>query len=301
MIFRLILTSAMAAGLCGAACFQVTGGRITGRDLAAADAAFSALPATYTVSVAPEPGTERKFAVAELRRVAAANRLSGVPNHDICFEIPTRLLDSAALETAMRRSLAANAALKIVEVSKTPAPAGEIDFPLTSLEPAGPGSDGVQLWRGFVRYADTRKAPIWARVLITQHYACVVAIRDLAANTVVPASSLRIDDRTGPPAREPGPARIEDVAGRQLTRAVKAGDPVPVAFLIAPWDVKRGDSVRVEVKSGEARLNLDAIAENSGRQGDMVELRNPSSGKLFRARVEQGGRAVLILATDRGL
>ncbi len=301
MTLRLMIAAAVSAGLSAAACFPVTTARITGRDLALADPTFARLPATYTVALAPEPGMRRVLAAAELERIAAANQIPASHISEACFEVPMRALDAAAIEPAMRRALPAGAGLKVVELSKAATPVGDIEFPMTGLEPATPSSDGVQLWRGFVRYAETRRAPVWARVAIAQRYTCVVAARDLLPGLVIPAAALRVEERDGAPPREKIPAKIEEVAGRQVTRAVRSGDPVPAALLIAPWDVKRGDSIRVQVESGDARLNLDAIAENSAREGDMVELRNPSSGKVFRARLEQKGRAVLVLTGGPGL
>ena len=39
--------------------------------------------------------------------------------------------------------------------------------------------------------------------------------------------------------------------------------------------------VRVEVLAGGARLEFDARAETNGRKGEIVTMRNPSSGKAF--------------------
>jgi hypothetical protein len=56
-------------------------------------------------------------------------------------------------------------------------------------------------------------------------------------------------------------------------------------------DVERGDKIAIEVSSGAARLTFDATAESSGRAGDSIMVRNPESGRLFRAKVEGKGRA----------
>jgi flagella basal body P-ring formation protein FlgA len=56
-------------------------------------------------------------------------------------------------------------------------------------------------------------------------------------------------------------------------------------------DVERGDKIAIEVSSGGARLTFDAMAESSGHAGDSIMVRNPESGRLFRAKVEGKGRA----------
>jgi flagella basal body P-ring formation protein FlgA len=54
--------------------------------------------------------------------------------------------------------------------------------------------------------------------------------------------------------------------------------------------VLRGETVRVEVNDGGARLTLEARAESSGSRGEMVLISNPVSSRRFRARVEGKGR-----------
>jgi hypothetical protein len=54
--------------------------------------------------------------------------------------------------------------------------------------------------------------------------------------------------------------------------------------------VERGETVRVEVRSGGVLLAFDASAETSGRTGDPVIVKNPQNGKRFQARVEGPGK-----------
>jgi flagella basal body P-ring formation protein FlgA len=301
MIFRLTTGVALLAGACAAACLPATASRITGHDLALAQPAFAALPANYTVGIAPEPGTKRTFTAAELERIAAANHIPKTAFTEVCFEVPTRNLAEEDVLAAMKRVLPPGTEVKIIEVSKGAEPAGTIEFALASLEPPSADVGGSQLWRGFVRYAETRKAPIWARVSVVEHFKAVVATRDLAPNTVLGSFGISVEERTGPPRRDKFAVNLNEVAGRQLLRSIKAGDVIPLAALSPAWDIRRGDPIRVEVQSGEARLSLDAIAESQAREGDMVQIRNPGSGKMFRARLEQGSRAILIISPGAGL
>ena len=312
MTLRLTLVAVLLASVCAADCVPVTTSRITGRDLAKTNPAFAALPATYIVAIAPEPGQRRTISVAELDRIAAANRIPQAAFTEVCFTVPTAKLVEKDLVAAMRQVLSPDAEVKIIEASNGDVPVGNIEFPLASLQPPAADAGGVQLWRGFVRYAETRKAPVWARVSVAERFKAVVATRDLAPNTPLtykPGSEMgsffRVEERTGPPLREKIAASLSDVAGRQVTRSIKAGDVIPISALTAAWDVRRGDPILVEVRSGDAHLSFDAIAESSAREGDMVEIRNPGSGRIFRARLEsagatpgkdQGARAVIVLS-----
>jgi flagella basal body P-ring formation protein FlgA len=297
---RLLLAAALPS-FAFAVCFPVTGPRILARDLALADPRFSVLPSTLAVGFAPEPGGKRIYTTAELERLARANGVKVENPADICFELPLRHVLESDAETAMRQSLSADAELKIVELAKSDVPSGQIEFPLDGLEPPSPANPGAQLWRGYVKYADTRRAPIWARVSILVHYTAVIANKDLPMNGVVDSAQVRIETRTGPLAREKAASRIEEVNGRLLKRAVSAGAPIPLASLTDVPAVRRGDSVQVDVESGAAHLRFAAVAETSASEGDMIELRNPLSGKTFRGRLDHGPRVLLVVTLGQSL
>jgi flagella basal body P-ring formation protein FlgA len=295
--FPLLL--AAISGVAFASCIPVTGTRILGSDLAGADQHFSALPANLAVGFIPAPGTKRVYATLELQRLARANGIPVSPFEDICFELPMLRLAGEDANTAMRQSLPAEAVLKIVELAKFDVPAGLVEFPIEGLEPPAPASHGVQLWRGHVTYAETRHASVWARVEITVQYQAVVAGQDLPQDNPISAGSLRVESRTGPPEREKPATRIEDVLGRIPRRALKAGSLIPLAVLADAPAVRKGDSVTVEVQSGLAHLRFKAIAEAAARDGDMVELRNPFNGKTFKARLDPGAKALIVITSGQ--
>src|ERR1700744_1343731 len=290
--------------ICFAGCLPVAANRILGNDLARADARFASLPADLTVGFAPSPGASRTYPAAELERIARAHGILLPEAREICFELTMMQLQEDIAATAMLSAIphelnVRTQDLKIVELSKTPLPAGELEFPIEGLEPAGPTTNGIQLWRGYVKYADTRKAVCWARVALNTHYTVVVAQKDLPVNSPISTASLRVESRTGPFQRSKTAMRIEEVAGRVADRAVRAGETIPLAILAVPPQVRRGDPVTVDVQSGFAHLQFDAVAESSANEGDVIELRNPSSGKTFRAKLNSGSRAVVVVAGGR--
>ncbi len=283
----LIICSIGASG----ACLPVTGDRILGRDLALADTHFSGLPAALQLGYAPAPGVARVFAVAELRRIAHANGIAWADGPEVCFEVPMHVPSDTEFIESMQHSLPQSATLRLTDMGRSAIPAGKIEFPLSGLEPAALGSDGVQLWRGLVQYTNTRRITLWARVTVTVTYGAVITGRDLAINTPIDASALRLENRTGTLLHAPCAARIEDVAGHIVTQPLKAGAEMLLALLEEPPVVKRGDSVRVEVQSGRAILRFDAIAQSAARTGEIAELRNPITGKTFHARISAGPTA----------
>src|ERR1700733_7239340 len=156
MTIQCLLLSIACSGITLAGCIPITGNCILGRDLAGVDPRLSALPASLTVGYAPAPGTKRVFTPLELQRLAKANRIPPADYNDICFELPMRHLTQEDATAAMRRSLPAEAVLKIVELESLDVPAGTLEFPVETLEPTAVATHGVQVWRGHVKYAETR-------------------------------------------------------------------------------------------------------------------------------------------------
>ncbi len=289
------------SGLVFAGCLPVTGSRILGRDLALADPRFTALPATLTIGFAPEPGAQRTYAASELQRLARANGIPVAGYADICFALPMRHLTEEDATIAMRRSLPAEAILKILELANFDVPVGLLEFPVEGLEPAAPASRGAQLWRGHVKYAETRRMSVWARVEVTAEVTAVVAAKDLPPDVAIGASSLRIETRKGPLERAMSATRIEDVQGRMPMRALKAGSVIPLVILADAPTVRKGDPVTVIVQSGLARVRFEAIAETAARDGDMIELRNPINGKTFKARLDPGPKVLVVIGAGQKL
>ncbi len=298
---KLLFLMAAASGLVYGGCFPISGSHIFGRDLVQADARFAALPATLIVGFPPPPGAQRVFHAADLQRIARANGVGGISFADICFELPMRRFTEAEALAAMRQALPMEATLKIVEVPALDVPAGAAEFPVEGIEPPTPAGGGIQLWRGYVRYAETRRISVWARVSLAVKVTAVVTDRDLPRDLPISASALRVETRLSQFDRLVPATRIEEVAGRIPKHALRAGSIIPMNALTEAPTVRRGDSVPVVVESGMAKLRFDAIAESSARDGDVIELRNPANGKVFKARLDPGPKAFLVISGGRSL
>jgi flagella basal body P-ring formation protein FlgA len=256
--------------------------KVVARDLASEFPALAAAPADALVAFAPGPGTARTFSVPELARIASRFGITVAPEHEVCVERRMSVLRQPELLEAMRAALP-EAEISIADFSRIPAPEGRIEFRLPDLRA---GSKGESYWRGAVLYAGGRRFPIWARVMVTVMATRVKAIGDLPAGKPIEAGLVSED--TGPvfPSAQSFAKSAEQVVGRSPRVAIRAGAAIRLDELEPPKDVSRGDSVRVVVASGAARLEFDAVALGSGSVGARIEVRNPDSNKAFLARVE---------------
>lgn len=287
----MIFFVALALSIPGApVCLPVSGDQILGKDLARADAVFSALPPDRSLGYSPVPGHQRVFTIAQLQSIAESAGIAAAPAREVCFELPMAPIRSEVALDSMRTAYP-EATIEIVEVSRFPVPEGAVFFPAAGLQRS---AKSPLLWRGYVNYGSDRKFSVWARVNLTVHATRVLATESLRAGQVIRPEQVRVEQYEGPPL-EPGLAvTAEQVVGRMLRGFIAAGSALKTANLEAPHDITRGEVVTVQVHNGAAHLTLQARAASSGRRGESVQLLNESSGKHFRATVEGTGRAVVM-------
>ena len=281
-----------------AGCLPVESERILARDLAPAGAVFAAIPPETSFGYAPAPGSRRILRALEMQRLAAPHELPLTPGAEVCVVRPLEPLTTERLIASMRASLPeAGARIEVVEFSGFGIPKGEIRFPLSGLRrPPLRAPDQPVLWKGFVEYAGRRRYPIWARVKIAVTAVRVVTRHDLPAGRVVEPDQLVLETGESFPSHDGSASSIEQVAGRVLRRALRAGSQVPLALVAEAREVERGDRVRVEAASGRATVEIVGRAESSGARGDTVTVRNLASGKSFKARVE--GKGAVVVTAD---
>jgi len=278
-------------------CQFVRGEHITGADLARAIPAFAAIPKDTMAGYSPAPGSRRLFQFAELNRIGAGYHVSVPEEAKACFEWKLQTVDESTVRMAMRESLRApDAQVEILSLSKTLAPEGSIEFPVSGLSAAASVDPATPvLWRGYVSYAKSRRFALWARVRLSITMTRVVATTALLPNSPIAAGQIRLETYEDFPLQNDIARSIEEVVGRLPRRGIRQGLPVFRTDLMDPFLIQRGDQVQVTAISGAAQLQLtDAIAQTSGRQGDLISLKNPRSGKIFRARVEGKGKAIVL-------
>ncbi len=281
------------------ACHLIQSNWIYGRDLAAAIPLFAGLDPGVHVGLAPFPGQQRIFRIPELKRLAFGNHLSGDIPSDICFSWNVKVPDRAQMIAAMRRTLAGRtASIEIVESSLIGAPPGEMVFPLSGFIV---GSDKPSLWRGYIQYAGSLRFPIWATVLVRVKEQHIVALNDLKYGDSLQADELKVEPYDGPLRRAKYLLDASSLPGFRCTRVIKAGTELTEDMVEAPREVNRGDTVDAVVETGAARLDVSAIAENDGRKGQVISLKNPRSGRTFRGRVEDKGKVMVVPGGQYGL
>jgi flagella basal body P-ring formation protein FlgA len=278
-------------------CEVIANDRILGEDLAKALPGFlDKIPGDAVIGYSPTPGARRVFESLELRRIGAPYGVTVAPDARVCFEWSLQTLTEDVIRAAIRQSLQSpNARVDVLAISRNQAPAGPLSFPISGLLASTlTGPDTPVTWRGEVLYHGSRKFSVWARVKISSSMTRVVATRLILPGETVTADQVRIETYDDFPLRNDIARNLDEVVGRMPRRAIRTGLPVFRLDLIEPFQVRRGDLVDVTAISGAAQLRMPALAETQGRQGDIISLKNPRTGKIFRARIEGKDKALVL-------
>jgi len=285
------------------ACHPVSGDRILARDLAAAVPEFAAAPPAALVGQAPLAGARRTFHAAELHALAHRFGIALASAEDTCFEYPSQPLDRARAIAAMQEALhIPGAKITVADAISDRVPAGRLEFPLSGLgtpSPTGPGAP--VLWRGDAVYGESHRFAIWARVEIAAPCRRLVAAESLKAGRPIEPRQVRVTTATCFPVGAKEAPDVAEVSGLTPLHALAAGSELRLDLLVPPNDINRGDAVRIEVRSGGARLALTARALTGGRSGETISVRNPENNKTFQARVTGKGTALVDAGTPKGI
>src|ERR1700722_4673874 len=271
-------------------CVPVAGERILAGALAGAVPAFAGLPPELALGYAPPPGGRRAYSAAELARLAGRYGFTIEPGVEACLARPAGTLTRERVTAAMQATVPI-ARIEVLELSHQPVPPGELVFPISGLT-AGPASEpaSARLWRGQVRQPGQDDFPVWAKVRILVSGTRAMASEALLPGRPIERGQIRLEPYEGPPGR-PDPTQI---VGRAPRRPSPVGTAIEAWLLEEPQEVLRGESVRVEVCSGRTRLVLVGEAQSSGRRGETIAVRNPASGKIFHARVQDRGQVSVV-------
>jgi flagella basal body P-ring formation protein FlgA len=314
-LIPLLLAAGVVPGMAAPAdCHQLDSVSVLARDLAPLVPGFAQVPGDFLVGYIESSGAPKILHGADLEHIAK-NR--GVDLHgleDLCLERRTFVVPAALIVDAMRKTLGSAPGLKIEIAASSPqaVPTGEVVFPRSGVQasvgvqaPAGTQASGSSevMWHGLVQTSapptsssQTGKGPtypIWARVRVSVPVSRVIAVVDLPPGKPVQSNQIRVESSEESPFDDGFIRAAEETVGLLPKASIQKGSAIRKSQVAAPVDVTRGETVRVEVLTGNARLSMEARAETSGMKGATVTVRNMSSGRDFQARVTGKGQVTV--------
>ncbi len=121
----------------------------------------------------------------------------------------------------------------------------------------------------------------------------LVSVRAIYPGQEVLPEDLR---RIELPAAESGrdaAQNAEDVGGKIASRTILPGRAIMMSMLREPYLIEVGKPVRVRYSQDGLTISLAAVPLKSAGAGDMIQLRNPGSGKAISGRVLADGSVVV--------
>lgn len=291
---------------CRPACAVVTLGDVA--EIFTADDQAAALLAAVELFPAPPPSQQRFIRLRELQdllilrgvnltehRFSGSSQVAIAGGDPVCVE-PDRPLSLLAVRGAERR--VCQAVTQYLEQYASAASAWTVGVKLTPEQLQACSDEhaaisvrgGAAPWTGNQRFELTIDNPdgparFYIDAEVTAPRKIVVAVRSLSRGVTVRAGDVELCSATSFQAAEDGFHAIEQVLGRETTRAIPAGKPLGAETLRVPLLVRRGDVVTVIARSAGIRIRTTARARDDGSLDDLVAVESLAGRQRYFARV----------------
>jgi len=128
----------------------------------------------------------------------------------------------------------------------------------------------------------------WLPVRVERKVKVVVAVKPIPRGTVISADEVSLKEVVESKARG-GTDKISSVVGATAKRDFLPGDVITERGIVPSFAVRRNQPVKVVYRSGAIRIELPGIALQDGLVGNIIKVKNPSTGKVLLCRVTGSG------------
>ena len=122
----------------------------------------------------------------------------------------------------------------------------------------------------------------------------VVAVNRLKRGTVLSPSDLTLAIKDLNEVNNPG-LDVSSFSGKKLTRNIKAGAVITLPMVATLPIIKRGERVKIVIRSGPLHLSASGIARTDGTHDQMIRVQNINSNKIIHCRVAAPGLVEVLL------
>lgn len=133
--------------------------------------------------------------------------------------------------------------------------------------------------------AGKEAARLWIKTEVRIFDEVLVTSYPLAHHETVTADKIRLERRDVSSIVARPFFRIEEATGLQATRAIDVNEILTQKSLERPTLVRRGSPIVLVYESGSLRVETPGYAEEGGKAGDLIQVKNANSGKLLRGLV----------------
>lgn len=181
---------------------------------------------------------------------------------------------------------AENVEVRVLHFQPVSLPAGAAN--LRVLRPLNGFSPGQQSFLIAAESGGTEHARLWVKADVRVFQEVVVSSQPLASQEIVKANDVRLERREISGLQARPFYRLDDVVGQQVARAIPVNETLTQKRLERPTVMRRGSAVVLVYETRGLRVETQGIAEENGRTGELIQVKNPASGKLLRGMVLDG-------------
>ena len=201
-----------------------------------------------------------------------------------------QVLTQEKMETIVRRRVLAeglwkaeNIEVRVLPFQPVSLPSGAVIYRI--LRPSKGITSGLQNLLVAAEVGGKEAARLWIKAEVRVFGEVLVTSYPLAHHEVVTADKVRLERRDISSVTAPPFSRLAEVEGMQATRAIEANEVLTQKSLERPTLMRRGSPIVLVYESGNLRVETPGVAEEGGRAGDMIQVKNPTSNKLLRGLV----------------
>jgi flagella basal body P-ring formation protein FlgA len=173
-------------------------------------------------------------------------------------------------------------------LSFQPVPLDPSAASLRVLRPLSGITPGRQSFLIAAENGGKEQARLWVKADVRIFQEVVVSSEPLLFNEIVTGKEVRLERRDISTLTARPFYRLDEVVGQQASRAIPVNETLTHRNLDPPTVMRRGHAVVLVYENGGVRVEAPGTAEENGRAGAVIQVKNPSSGKLLRGRVLDG-------------
>lgn len=159
---------------------------------------------------------------------------------------------------------------------------------LRVLRPVNGISPGQQSFLIAAESGGKEQAQLWVKADVRLFEKVVVSSQPMVLNEIVSGRDVRLERRDVSALNARPFYRVDDVVGQQVSRAISVNETLTQRNLDRPTVMRRGSAVMLVYETGALRVETPGTAEENGRAGELIQVKNPASGKLLRGKILDG-------------
>lgn len=206
--------------------------------------------------------------------------------------VAAQFMSQAAIE-ALRRHLAGMGGRTTISVETPPAdvlvPVGQLELRPRAL-PARVQNGRAPVWIDLHVNGELYRSVV-VRLAVSVHQQAYLARHEIDAGALVTSADFEIAE-ADVAGTDPLPAQ-QPLAPFRAARALRAGQPLTSAAMLAGGTILRGDQVRLTIRAGAIGIDTAGVAMDDAGPGQPVRVRPSGSQDIVTGRLGPSGAVII--------